>query len=177
MEHYAFSGSDVDLCFNLAFLLNVFEPGGIIFALFGNRPAVLYGTVFIAVGTIAMIVMLGLLSAERWPGSADVWLLACCFGSISHGSAVIYTNALFSAIYSFDNLPGQGVAIGLVSSGFGLSPAMWISIYRMFFEDDLRGFFAFFGLAYAMAILVFTCLIYVPPPAGGSMRMSHSKTV
>lgn len=175
MERYGFTGQDTDLCYTMAFLLNVFEPGGFLFASHGSFRAILYGVTFLMLGVLAMVAILGSLTAERWLGSSDVWILASCFGAVAHGSSVIYTTALFSAVHFFEGSPRQGTAIGLVSSGFGLSAAVWVGIYRICFNGNLQGFFTFFGIVYGMFILSFACCVYVPPPSNGHRRARGDK--
>lgn len=164
MQRFGFTGADTDICFTVAFLCNVLEPGGFIFAAAGSRPAMLYGCFFLVIGVCSIVSTLAVLSERRWLGNADALLLAACFGCIAHASSVLYTTALFSTVSFFDGGARQGTAIGLVFSGFGLSAAVWVSLYGLLFEEDLQSFFVVFGAIYGTAALTYLCCVYVPPP-------------
>jgi len=82
----------------------------------------------------------------------------------------MFTAAILATVHAFEGSSRQGTAIGLVSSGFGLSAAIWVSLYREVFRLALQPFFAFFGLVYGATVLANLFFVYVPPPAMARRR-------
>lgn len=125
---------------------------GILYDNFGPVTTSLYGMVMTLIGNIGLTLLL------RRPGCGGLGGLGTLYFCLQNGSSAIYQVGLFANLRA--SPPShQGAVAGIVASGYGLSSALFTTVYQSFCGSQLQPYLRWTGITFGVTAFVAAMIV------------------